>query len=281
MDPARPLNIIATYTEQDLDEMDRLSREALKQRVEATRRIRRELAKDPDRLARFEYALTRARGEVVMMEDHNHQIEQCTVGHFRDAIHLTGTALVKFGRLDAQDDVFHLSMEELRLLADEKGPADLRVLVGERRAEREQRKLLSPPPTLGAPASDVPEDSESEERPEGDEDVIQGTPASRGRVTGPARLVTATTRVDEWRRGDIMVAANVGQDFTPVFPLLGALVLDGGAVFQHAALVAREYRIPAVVMAGDATKRIADGQVITVDGGTGVIYVGTSELRSK
>ena len=59
--------------------------------------------------------------------------------------------------------------------------------------------------------------------------------------------------------------------WTPVFPLLGGLVLDQGAAFQHAALVAREYKIPAVIMAKDATKAISDGQTIAVDGDEGII----------
>ena len=54
-------------------------------------------------------------------------------------------------------------------------------------------------------------------------------------------------------------------------PLLGGIVLDGGAVSQHAALVAREYRIPAVILTGNATTSILDGQTITVDGDSGIV----------
>lgn len=74
-------------------------------------------------------------------------------------------------------------------------------------------------------------------------------------------------------RGDILVAANVGQEWTPVFPLLGALVLDEGALFQHAALVAREYRIPAVILTKDATTSVREGQTITVDGDAGTVQL--------
>ena len=272
MDPARPLNIIASYVEQDLDELDRHDAEALKERVSATRRVRRRLSKDQDRMARFEAALSRTQGYDDMMEDHNFLMEQCTVGNLRDAIHMAGEALVASRMLDLADDVLHVSIEELRSIAADEGPKDLRALVAERHAEREGRARLSPPPTLGAPALEDSTDTGDVAEPQ-DDHIVRGTPASRGRVTGTARLVTGSTRVDGWKRGDIMVAENVGQDFTPVFPLLGALVLDGGAVFQHAALIAREYKIPAVVMAGDATKRIADGQTITVDGDAGSIYL--------
>jgi pyruvate,water dikinase len=69
----------------------------------------------------------------------------------------------------------------------------------------------------------------------------------------------------------VLVASQVGSAWTPIFPLLGALVIDGGAVFAHASVVAREYKIPAVVMTREATKVIADGQVVTVDGTEGVV----------
>jgi pyruvate,water dikinase len=67
------------------------------------------------------------------------------------------------------------------------------------------------------------------------------------------------------------VAENAGPSWTPIFPLLGGVVLDQGAVFQHAALVAREYGIPAVILTRDATNVIADGQTISVDAEQGVV----------
>ena len=77
--------------------------------------------------------------------------------------------------------------------------------------------------------------------------------------------------ISQIESGDILVARNAGQDITPVLPLLGAIVLDEGAIFQHAALVAREYRIPAVIQTLEATRVIADGQRITVDGEAGTV----------
>jgi pyruvate,water dikinase len=76
-------------------------------------------------------------------------------------------------------------------------------------------------------------------------------------------------------QGDIMVAQNAGPAWTPIFPLLGGLVLDQGAVFQHAALVAREYGIPAVIMTRDATSVIVDGQTISVDAEQGFVELTT------
>ena len=101
--------------------------------------------------------------------------------------------------------------------------------------------------------------------------LIRGTAASRGRVNGRARIAYATPELPKVKKGDILVAPNAGPSWTPVFPLIAGLVLDEGAVFQHAALVAREYRIPVVIMTREATTEIHDGQTITVDGDQGIV----------
>jgi pyruvate,water dikinase len=56
-----------------------------------------------------------------------------------------------------------------------------------------------------------------------------------------------------------------------LFPIIGALVTDNGGILSHPAIIAREYRIPSVVATGNATKRLRDGQIVTVDGTTGVV----------
>ena len=74
--------------------------------------------------------------------------------------------------------------------------------------------------------------------------------------------------------GDILVATNVGPDWTPSFAFIGGLVLDEGALSQHAAIVAREYGVPAVMQTKEATKFIRSGQTIIVDGDRGVVELG-------
>jgi pyruvate,water dikinase len=73
--------------------------------------------------------------------------------------------------------------------------------------------------------------------------------------------------------GDILVARNVGPRWTPIFPLLGGLVLDSGSVGQHAAVTAREYGMTAVIGTGDATKRIPDKSWMLVDGARGIVQI--------
>jgi pyruvate,water dikinase len=73
--------------------------------------------------------------------------------------------------------------------------------------------------------------------------------------------------------GDILVARNIGPRWTPIFPLLGGLVLETGSVGQHAAVTAREYGIAAVISTGDATKRIPDKSTVIVDGTRGIVQI--------
>ena len=67
------------------------------------------------------------------------------------------------------------------------------------------------------------------------------------------------------------VAPNAGPAWTPIFPLLGGLVLDEGSISQHAALIAREYGIPAIINTRDATSVILDGQVVSMDADLGLV----------
>ena len=72
----------------------------------------------------------------------------------------------------------------------------------------------------------------------------------------------------------MLVAENAGPLWTPVFPILGGLVLDQGVLFQHAAATAREYGVPAVINVGNATRRIREGDWVTVDGSAGTVELG-------
>ena len=74
-----------------------------------------------------------------------------------------------------------------------------------------------------------------------------------------------------WRAGDILVTATTAPPWTPLFMTAAALVTDAGGMLSHGAVVAREFRIPAVVGAFNATSRIRDGQWIEVDGSHGIV----------
>jgi len=80
------------------------------------------------------------------------------------------------------------------------------------------------------------------------------------------RLVSHEDLVPDVADGDVLVARNAGPLWTPVFPAVAAVVLDEGVLFQHAMLTCREYGVPAVFQTKDASKSLAEGQRVTVDG---------------
>jgi phosphoenolpyruvate synthase/pyruvate phosphate dikinase len=99
---------------------------------------------------------------------------------------------------------------------------------------------------------------------------LRGSPASPGTVTGKARVILSP-RGAHLEPGEILVAPSTDPGWTPLFLTAGGLVMEMGGMMSHGAVVAREYGIPAVVGVADATERIATGDVITVDGSTGVV----------
>ena len=197
------------------------------------------------------------------MEDHNHIMEQGVHGVLREAIHRLGQGLVRTGVLEQPDDILHLSMTEIGVAAGGGGRADLHPLVEERTSLREQRLRLWTPAFLGSGPPPPPDPrlalTEAPAYAGLEGQLLRGVGASPGRATGRARVASMQPAPPDVEKGDILVAFNAGPAWTPIFPLLGGLVLDAGAVFQHAALVAREYGIPTVIMTRDATKVIVDG----------------------
>ena len=87
----------------------------------------------------------------------------------------------------------------------------------------------------------------------------------------PVRIVTGPQDFNRLQQGDVLVARNTGPAFNVVLPLLGAIVTDRGGQLSHAAIVAREYGIPAVVGTREATTMFADGARVRVDGDKGVV----------
>lgn len=101
--------------------------------------------------------------------------------------------------------------------------------------------------------------------------TLKGVATSPGRVTAPACVLRGPEDFDEMRPGDVLVAGTTTPAWTPLFAMASAVVTDIGGPLSHGSIVAREYGIPAVMGTGVATRRIRTGQIITVDGGAGVV----------
>ncbi|MFB4278173.1 PEP/pyruvate-binding domain-containing protein [Nonomuraea sp. MTCD27] len=101
--------------------------------------------------------------------------------------------------------------------------------------------------------------------------ALTGTPGSRGTVTGTARIVRGPGDFARVRPGDILVCPFTDPAWTPLLRIAAGVVTETGGVLSHAAIVAREHAIPAVLGVPNATDRLHDGTVITVDGTTGTV----------
>lgn len=103
---------------------------------------------------------------------------------------------------------------------------------------------------------------------------LQGVGISPGVARGPARLLRSLDEADRLRPGEVLVARATDPGWTPLFLMASALVLEQGGMLSHGAVVAREYQLPAVANVPGAMSRLRDGQVVTVDGGRGVVWAG-------
>ena len=97
---------------------------------------------------------------------------------------------------------------------------------------------------------------------------------SAGSYTGPARLVMSPGDITRVEAGDVLVAIATNPGYTSVMNICGAIITDAGGPLSHAAIVARELGVPAVVGTSIATTTLEDGAVVTVDGATGEVRAG-------
>ncbi|MTA14300.1 MAG: hypothetical protein F2534_16995 [Actinobacteria bacterium] len=104
-------------------------------------------------------------------------------------------------------------------------------------------------------------------------DVLQGVPGAPGTATGRARVVLDPGDPLALEPGDVLIAPITDPAWTPLFVPAVAVVVNVGAVVSHAIIVSRELGIPCVVSVTDATKRIPDGALVSVDGSTGTVMI--------
>jgi pyruvate,water dikinase len=144
---------------------------------------------------------------------------------------------------------------------------NLSATVNERKKEHQVFSRLTPPMAL-------PKDAWfSIFFPHNDQqgNTIKGFASSAGKVTAPACIMLGPEDFNKMKPGDVIVAVTTTPAWTPLFTMASAVVTDIGGPLSHSSIVAREYGIPAVLATGAATRRIIDGQVITVDGSTGIV----------
>jgi pyruvate,water dikinase len=103
--------------------------------------------------------------------------------------------------------------------------------------------------------------------------MISGSPGSAGQVEGTIRQLGGPEEGDQLQPGEILLAVQTDIAWTLLFPRAAGVITDVGAPLSHAAIVARELGIPAVVGCGDATARLKTGDRVRVDGGRGTVEI--------
>jgi pyruvate,water dikinase len=234
---------------------------------------------DDGRRAGFTELLERVAEAVELEETHAYHIDYPGLAATREVLLGFGARLVGEGRIELCDDVFALGLDELRAAVRDSWGPPLHELVADRHAERHRALQAVPAPVLGPPPDpDQPIPPMLAKfygvpgRASAEGDLIRGTGASSGAVTGVARVVRDAdfARVSA---GEILVCTTTTPAWTPLFASLAGLVTDTGGILCHAAVVAREYGLPAVVGTEVATRRLRDGALVAIDGDTGEVRV--------
>ena len=241
--------------------------------------------------AEFDDLLTEARAAYRIRDERTYYNDTWSTGIARRAILEAGRRLVAAGRLHAADHAVDLTPDELTAALRGGGPSAEEV--ASRVAFRVGHTTADAPPLIGGtpspppPADWLPPDAARAQRAiamviglmftqqPGSEksSTINGFAASPGIVVGNARLVLVPPEMERIRQGDILVTGFTSPAFNGVLPIISAVVTDRGGALSHAALVAREFGIPAVVGCGNATRLIKDGMLIKVDGANGTVDI--------
>jgi rifampicin phosphotransferase len=240
-------------------------------------------------VARFETLLKAAQVAAIVHEDHNFWIDQRLFYHVRRVILEFGGRLAQAGVLDAVNDVFYLTPDELQNGLD----VPMTRLVQERKAEMDRFSRVTPPPMLGTmPAFEMTDGGsmvralfKGEMSPantsKSEQNKVKGLPGSAGVARGTARVIHTLAEAGKLQPGDVLVTIATEPPWTPLFATASAIVTDSGGVLSHSAVVAREYRLPAVVGTGNATTILQDGQLLEVNGNAGTVRVIVEETEHE
>ncbi len=228
-----------------------------------------------------------ARGILKLSQAHAAHTDDA-VFHFQRVLALIRATFLEIGRrlagigvIQQAKDVFYLERKELW----QTPRTNLAELVAKRRDLRESQKRLAPPPfipLLSDPAWSNDPQGKMFASVLGDtvfrrgvqerngRKILIGTPGSPGRARGIARVITGPGDFHRFQPGDVLVAHTTTPIWTPLFNIASAAITEVGGPFSHAAIVAREFGIPLVNGAIDATRVIVDGTSIIVDGSAGI-----------
>ena len=187
-------------------------------------------------------------------------------GQFRTCFVKLGEQLARQEVLEDREDVYYLYLSELSELAGVEKPAPQKALVSSRRQDIEYyREAVLPEIILGNEQPPVLKTAKG---------ALHGIPTSIGTYSGPARIVNGIEDFEKIQDGDVVIIPYSDVGWTPLFAKAGAVVSESGGMLSHTSIVAREYRIPAVVSVAGAC-RLEDGRKVTVNGYNGDVALHT------
>ena len=255
---------------------------------------------DGEQLATFNAKLGLAATAYPYVENHNFYIEHWTMGVFWRKVRQLSRVLQGYGFWENEDDLLYLGRNEVRdVLFDlvsswgvgnPEGPTGAHIwpeIIAERTALVDALKSARPAPALNTPPSAITEPftrmlwgitTEQVESwlgvgEEGSEGVLKGMAASPGIVEGVARVIMDADDLSEIQQDEILVAPVTAPSWGPIFGKIKATVTDIGGMMSHAAIVCREYGLPAVTGTGSASTTIKTGQRLRVDGNKGTVMI--------
>ncbi|HEX3616375.1 MAG TPA: PEP-utilizing enzyme [Solirubrobacteraceae bacterium] len=251
---------------------------------------------DPGTRQAFDELLALSRTVFPYVEEHKFYCDYWFLTRWWNKIREFGELLRRHGFLDDAEDLFQLTRHEVGSALDELvltwatggvalGPKHWPPIVEARKQLLQRMAQWTPPPAIGTTPEAVTDPmtimlwgvtTERVREWAGQQEgglVLRGAAASPGLVEGIARVISSVDEIAEVQDGEILVCGSTSPAWAPIFPRLRATVTDVGGVMSHAAIVAREYKLPAVVGTGRATAAIRTGQSIRVDGSTGVVTV--------
>jgi len=251
----------------------------------------------------FEQQLNMARASLFFAEDHQFYVHGWGLVQIHNKFRELAQNFVDYGILKEVEDIKFLMESEIGdviidVIQTWSSYYDKRDAVGSRywpekiKRRKEIHQKLSemiPPNALGYPPPEINEpyaimlwgvtteklhrwlDEYHGTDSERDENVMTGMPGASGVVEGVIRYVPTTSDADELEDGEILLTDFTTPEWAPLFPRISGVVLEGGGVMSHAAIVAREYGIPAVVGVADATKRLKTGDRVRMNGEEGIV----------
>lgn len=251
---------------------------------------------DGEALATFQGKLGLARTVYPYVEDHNFYIEHWTMGVFWRKVRQLSRLLRSYGFWNEPDDMLYLTRDEVRPVlfdlatgwgvgADLIGPSYWPEEIERRRKIVSALETARPQPAFNTPPAEINEPftimlwgittEQVQQWLGGDDDAVglKGMAASPGVVEGLARVITGPAQLDQLQQGEILVAPVTSPSWGPVFGKITATVTDIGGMMSHAAIVCREYGLPAVTGTGSASIKIKTGMRLRVDGSNGTVEI--------